>query len=461
MEKYIFFFIILIFILLNIHFFYVIIFSNIHNSLWIRNMYNKFGYKYIKNIYDYSFNNSIEQYFDSLEKNKIHKNLVFPTFDNLHYINKHDVDYSNYKIYGKHNSLSNKMNNLTTPFFWKGDSIFRIDYENRGRDNFTKKEYLKGLTSEKLNLYRNVIKNYFNDIKKDIYVKKKKEYNLHDFCLKITTDLLYLLHFGEKPKKEDFKDINLFIESLISSSFTFYYSKTSMKHLYNLKFFIKRIYQKIKQCEQNRETTIVYSWLNETSFTKQDIIIEFIHNIIGLVINWTNTIYNYLLELIRLKIPYYNKEMDMNKYILESFRYLCPVRFVSSKIKNQNAAAIHDVKISTREETFFGNNTNSFNLNRMENYNNFMSKNTDSKCPFYNSINKSTVPKNLSIYENEGYTVFGSGYRRCPGEHLSMIFLEEFIYFLDNKKINILRKGKENKKHFIWDKVDKNLVILF
>ena len=33
-------------------------------------------------------------------------------------MNKHDENYSNHLIYGKHDSLSRKLNNLTTPIFW-------------------------------------------------------------------------------------------------------------------------------------------------------------------------------------------------------------------------------------------------------------------------------------------------------------------------------------------------------
>ena len=75
MKKFALYLLIVIFILLNYHLFYVILFENIINFIWVLKMYNK-GYKKFNFIYNYSYNNSIQKYFNIYEKNKLHKDLV-------------------------------------------------------------------------------------------------------------------------------------------------------------------------------------------------------------------------------------------------------------------------------------------------------------------------------------------------------------------------------------------------
>lgn len=95
--------IILLYVLLNKHFFYVLTVGNTRNYFWILKIINKYGYRKTNKIYKYSKENSIFKYFDTFEKNKIHKNLIMPIFDQIIYVNKYDKDYSTHKIYGKKN----------------------------------------------------------------------------------------------------------------------------------------------------------------------------------------------------------------------------------------------------------------------------------------------------------------------------------------------------------------------
>ena len=461
--------IVIIYVILNKHFFNVLIKGNTKNFFWILKILNRYGIKKPNKIYKYTKENSIEKYFNTFEKNQIHKDLIMPLFNNVIYINKYDGNYSNPTIFGKNDSISSKINNITTPYYFTGDSIFRIDYEKRGNNNLLKKEYLKALLPQHLKIYRKKINNYFENVNLD------ETHNLYAFINKTTKDLLYLTHFSELPTDDELDDIELFLESIIKSTFSFNYTFTELRHIYNLKFFINKTFKRIEKCQNENKVNMVCIWLKETIFTKEDIFIEFIHNIIGLVVNWTNLTYTYLLDLHNKKIPKYDKKYDMNQYTLENFSYICPDRFVGSKLKNpehleeknNNIAVLHELKITTRNTSFFGKETEKFNLDRMKDYQSYMSKdkkeskNNISKCPFHKTISSATVPNGLSIYENKGYMPFGDGYRRCPGEHLSIIYLEELIHFLDNKKFNIFHRGKTNLEHFIWDRIDKSLYISF
>ena len=66
----------------------------------------------------------------------------------------------------------------------------------------------------------------------------------------------------------------------------------------------------------------------------------------------------------------------------------------------------------------------------------------------------------MEILEKEGYIPFGEGYRRCPGEHLSMTFLKNLAIKIKKNKYKIyLIDGKSNKDMYIWGEIDRNLVI--
>ena len=75
---------------------------------------------------------------------------------------------------------------------------------------------------------------------------------------------------------------------------------------------------------------------------------------------------------------------------------------------------------------------------------------------------KAKIACNTEIYERDNYTPFGIGYRRCPGEFLSMEFLEEIAWFLKDKKIDIsLKNGVSIKKHYVFDLKENNYIVKF
>ena len=124
--------------------------------------------------------------------------------------------------------------------------------------------------------------------------------------------------------------------------------------------------------------------------------------------------------------------------------------------KNKNYQVIHDLLSPTRSSKHFGINTNKFNLKRHNNYKEFLtnSKNKDNiycnKCPFYTTKNLEKVFNGQELYTNEGYSVFGKGYRRCPGEFISMIFLEEVASFISPLKFNIKLSIKKTAIYILY-----------
>ena len=264
---------------------------------------------------------------------------------------------------------------------WVGDSIFRTDLSKRGKNNRYKEVYMEALKPNDLEEYREIIIKHLNntfDVGGDL--------NYFDMIQKLNIDLTYLIHFGFLPTKEDYHGSNLFIEAVKNHAMKM---DEIFKQINNLPNFYRRSMKYISEC--NNQKTLVGKWLKYGRIKHENIFMEFIHNILGMAINWTNLSYFFILNHTQGIIPNIPDTKDMRlAYLYECFRFILPVRFTASHIKNPeqfnlkggNSTLIHDFKIYTQNEKYFGINTENFNLQRMENH----YKDTithKGKCPFF------------------------------------------------------------------------------
>ena len=82
------------------------------------------------------------------------------------------------------------------------------------------------------------------------------------------------------------------------------------------------------------------------------------------------------------------------------------------------------------------------------------------KCPFsgfFESPKGAKIACGQELFEKEGYVPFGVGYRRCPGEHLSMVLLEELAEKMKSLKYKLYLKGESKPSNYIWGEIDLNL----
>ena len=386
--------------------------------------------------------------------------LIFLTKKYEHFNNlekKYNGGMIKYKVYGKKNSLPNFINSLTTPVdefgIGKGDSIFRIDYKDRGLDNEYKKRYKKKKKKKHINIYSNTIRKY---LEKNI--KSSKNILLFETCYKICEELTFLLHFGFLPSYQDSNNIKIFIDGVSEThQYLLLTKKLDLKKkLYNLAQFEKSIINYFPKVLQNQKPCIIYYWLKDGFFSKNDIFVEFIHNIIGMTYNWTNLIHKYLILLFDGSIPRFTTQMDINKYLIEVMRYVCPVAIISSNNIKKNKRVVQDLHSICQNKKYFKYGDN-FNIKNIK-YNKYKTKQCPFANKFYNSNKKAIIPNGLEIYETDGYVPFGEGYRRCPGEIISLKFLEIFINILSKYTFTINNQS-EPDHNFIFVNVDKNAQI--
>ena len=432
-------------ILLNKHFFYHSLISNIKILIWFLKIDKK------KYIHD---RNTIQKYgiqnFFIKRKQILSIGPDLPFFDKQIVSRKNNInELLNYKLYGKTSSLGFIIDSFTTPFNlkgkWIGDSIFRMDKETRGN---RKELYLSALSKEKINYYQKLIRYHIPKI-----FTLQKELNHFETCNKFCITMFFKIHLGIYPDKDDYQDIKTFINALAKFNKGTLFNKPISKQLWNLRFFYEKTYYRIKNIDKSK-TCIVNDWI-KSGMTVNDVFIEMIHNIVGVVTNWVNTLYPYLIAIYENKIPRIDI-LNKDKYLHECFRYLLPVKFIASKIKNKdlNISITHDLLVPSRNKSW-GEYPYKFNYNRFTNYKNFLTKSHN--CPIYQTKKGAKVPKNLSIYENDNYVPFGIGYRRCPGELLSLKLLEEFALYVSNKSLKLYLKNEISKPtHYVFDIIETN-----
>ncbi len=477
---FIFFILLKIVILLKYNLLYQIVTGNYDFYQWKKNVLQK-NLSFLKIMRIKNQSESLVHYYDGIPNGTMAFDVSILSDGEI--IDKtFQEQYLNPEILGKTDSLPVKVGYFTTPRNIlgpiQGESIFRFDYESRGKNNRQKEEYMKALRKEDLLQYQQIIRKYLHNQAKLLDV----EYFMVDKCHRICIDLFYLLHFSLMPQPEDYRDIEIFLDAVIKFPFVKVNDISSLLQINNLKSFYQKSIHRISKIKQNKKHCLVYRWL-QTELTEGDIFIELIHNILAMVSNWFNTLYPYLIKISLGTIPRLKlKEDNVRGYLQECFRLITPVRYASSKIKNNKKFKeqipekfqivrdkiemeglymhLYDLQVQNHNPMWWGQNANEFDATRFTDLSYQLQKPIPNKgkCPFLNSLRNAKVDCELPIYEKNGYLPFGDGYRRCPGEFLSMIFLEEIARFVADKKVElILHEGKTKSGRYIWGLIDENL----
>ena len=269
----------------------------------------------------------------------------------------------------------------------KGESVFIQNLSDRGPENRRKVEYMSALTHPHLVQHRATIRR--------VLCNPCESMTLLDRVLEIT----WRLHFGKSPCPQAVEFFH---------SFRCAFSDISLHGIWTCRqdFILKKpFYVEFLRVEMQEAScdSIVGVWKSRGFFSEEDMIVEFSHNILAMTMQW------FLLSREALK--------DRALASSDSSTFFDKHGFAPSIVSLNNNGQRIVAQIAPS---------------------------APSKCP-YRSSNSSTrrttiydkdleelaggeiVPRGEVINIAPEHLAFGKGYRRCAGEVLNYIYLEELL----------------------------------
>lgn len=258
-----------------------------------------------------------------------------------------------------------------------GDSVFLQNLDERGSFNKTKAQYMSALTDRYLQMYRKTIRKELDSLQSGTLYNK-------------LVNITWLLHFGFLPQPQD----RAYISSFEKAFSDFRPSSIFAKNAYLLK---KEVYAQLLDHNIKRASTdsIVGVWKEQTDMTREDMAVEISHNILAMTIQW----------------------FSLARTALEKTDIGDPSSFFS-----KNAFAPFVASLTPNGKRVIA-------TTRWDGPCPYKPSKEHSRCPYNNDLYETNtgeiVPVGHTINLEENFMAFGKSYRRCPGEVLTHIFLEE------------------------------------
>jgi cytochrome P450 len=368
-----------------------------------------------------------------------------------------------------------------------GLSVFIQGYANRGADNHRKKIYASALTPD---LYRSMytakVVKFFNQL----FDPKRANQPLMRQYLDSYFDLYWDLHLGVtgdaipadvRQIGESFNTALAYINPIKDIVHDNYVRVRALRPF--LKDWInKRVEDVAQQRVPHPEQTFVYYWLKNgaegADFRRKDIVFECFHNFVALS-QWGNTIYNIMH---RLSVNTGNAEVQawfhrtmssdfdqvtegvftpLDRFVMELFRTISPnAGSISVLQETGTLTAIYprygyivSPHKSTSEASEHWSNPTSFDPDRYlqaptsDQIDEVRSRQLGfAQCPFhkqdlkvndgrdailtnsaFGTVYGVTEDQPYPVCDYAGYAPFGFGYRRCPGELLTVELFKDFF----------------------------------
>jgi cytochrome P450 len=366
-----------------------------------------------------------------------------------------------------------------------GVTVFLQALEKRGPDNRRKRIYMSAVTPDLYGpMYHDKIMRFFDMLLDNKNARKP----LMRPYLEAYFDMYWDLHLGVKgdavPTRvrqigESFNTVLAYRDPTQKIVYENY--MTVRSNLSFLKAWIdERVSDLAKGKIPNPEKTFVYWWIknagNGENFSQKDIVFECFHNFVAFS-QWGNTIYNIMLKLSKDTgepdtRAWFKRTMEGNfdqangkpftpleRLVMELFRTISPNGGSISAIEETRTPAFerHGYIVSPHTTTSLNpvhwENPDKFNPDR---YNSVpTSHQIDeakceqigfAKCPFdrtafdvkdgrkavmhnsgFGTVYGIVDGKPLPVCDYAGFAPFGFGYRRCPGEQLTIQVFEDFL----------------------------------
>lgn len=376
-----------------------------------------------------------------------------------------------------------------------GLSVFIQGYENRGDQNHRKRIYYSALTKDLYRpMYGDKVARFFNQL----FADQNAHQPLMRRYLDSYFDLYWDLHLGVRDDAipaevrqigMSFNTVLAYLNPIESIVYQNYMKVRRLRQ--SLKAWIDARVNDLAQGKiNNPEKTFVYYWLKNgeegPDFRRKDIVFESFHNFVALS-QWGNTIYNMMVRLsadrgdptIR---DWFRKTMESNfdqlkdesfspldRFVMELFRTISPNAFSLSVLREtgtiqpiyQRYGYIASPHKETSEQPRHWTNPTEFDPDRYltaptsDQIDEARSKEIGfAQCPFHKTsftvkdgrqaeLTNSAFGTIYGVTENQaypvcdyaGYTPFGFGYRRCPGELFTIELFKDFLRKVWSDKI--------------------------
>lgn len=386
----------------------------------------------------------------------------------------------------------------------EGLSVFIQGYENRGDDNRRKRIYYSAVTADLYRpMYSDKVRGFFDRLLAPNNANKPLMRQYLDSYF----DLYWDLHLGVKGNAipsdvreigESFNTVLAYvnpIEDIVHDNYVRVRAfRPTLKSWIN-----ERIDALLKGEIEDPEKTFVYYWLEngeeEVDFRRIDVVFECFHNFVALS-QWGNTIFEIISQLSidggddKIKESF-KKTMSgdfdqqdgtpftpLDRFVMELFRILSPnAGSISTIQETGNLEPLYPrygYVITPHKETSemprHWQNPTDFDPDRYLNaptsdqINEERSKEIGfAQCPFhqtsmevkdgrkteltnsaFGTVYGITDDKSYPVCDYAGYAPFGFGYRRCPGEILTVEFVKDFLRKVWQDKIQFKNLDLEN-----------------
>lgn len=379
----------------------------------------------------------------------------------------------------------------------KGVTVFLQALEKRGPDNRRKRIYMTALTPDLYQeMYSAKVRTFFDGLLDQANVGKP----LMRTYLDTFWDMYWDLHLGVKGAaipaqvREIGMSFNTVLAYLDPTQKIVY--ENYMRVRERLDFLKSWIDDRLADIEtgktSNPEKTFAWYWLKngkgDDNFAHKDVVFECFHNFVAFS-QWGNSLYNVMLKLgAETGDPqareWFKRTMEgsgngadasafppLERFVMELFRTISPNNGSISSLQETRPPAferygyIVNPHTSTSLDPAHWKNPAEFDPSRYETAPTSAQVNEEwvkriglARCPFENksfdvkdgrkvSVQNSAFGtvfgvadgKPLSVCDYAGFAPFGFGYRRCPGEQLTINVFEDFLRTVWNNKIEFVK----------------------
>ena len=269
-----------------------------------------------------------------------------------------------------------------------GTSVFLENLDDRGPNNQRKVAYMNAMTPSLLAKYRLTIHRVLRDPDESL--------TLLDRIMIITWEL----HFDKKPCpyaiffmdsfRKAFSDISL--HGIWTCRQDYMRRKPEFAHF---------ILELVKEAPPD---TMAGAWKHDGVLTNEDIVVEISHNILAMTMQWF---------LVSRRAPFERKYATSNPSKFFNRNAFAPSITSLNKAGNRIVAQIA-ASVSHKQCPYISSATRN-----------------PKQCPINKNLEVletgEIIPRGSTINVAEEFLAFGKGYRRCAGEVLTHIYLEEFL----------------------------------